>query len=209
MYARDAFASDRANWKGVILLNVIRCMQRVVDALVQADTAEEDDSAEELSPDAPPSISSLLTDSHRRKCLRLRASLDLAEQGLKARLNPSHPIFSARSRPVTAEHLVDGEAEHELAVQAHTAAFDRSDPDTGKGKSSRRLSVLPPDLPTDYTDLNDPANLLHMCKQDMIDVWFDPTVQSVLLRRKVRWQEWPGLYASFYLQLGAVILIPF
>jgi len=198
MYAREAFARDRENWKGVILLNVVRCMQRVVEVLILVDEQEsaEDDQAD---PDAPPPLSSLLTDSHRRKCTRLRASLDLSEKALKNRISPSLSSHTPRSRPATMEQLVDPDAETELAVQAHTWNTHRLD--SGVASSSqkpagRRLSALPAqdDWTAAATDPNHPLNIATTCRQDMIDLWNDPVVKEILSKRKVRWQDWPGLY---------------
>jgi len=196
MYARDAFARDRENWKGVILLNLIRCMSRVVDSVIQAaEAADDEDSADDFSPDAPPSVSSLVTDSHRRICLRLRASLGLAERGLKDRISPhstgaNYPL----SRPATAEELVDREVEaEEVSVPAHSYTLGPRLTDSHTVKSSRRLSVLPQTQPVDSSDPDDPTNLTLMCRQDMIDLWSDPVIKTILARRKVRWQEWPGL----------------
>jgi hypothetical protein len=192
MYARDAFARDRDNWKGVILLNVIRCMTRVVDCVLQAaEAADEEDSADELPSDAPPSVSSLVTDSHRHICIRLRSSLDLAERGLKARISP-HTMGAnlPRSRPSTASDLVDREVEAEVSIPAHSFALPT---ESNTFKSSRRLSLLPTDQVVDFSDPNDPTNLTLMCRQDMIDLWSDPAIKTILARRKVRWLEWPGL----------------
>jgi guanine nucleotide-binding protein subunit alpha len=196
MYARDAFARDRENWKGVILLNLIRCMSRVVDSVIQAaESADDEDSADDFSPDAPPPISSLVTDSHRRICLRLQTSLGLAERELKARISPhstgaNYPL----SGPATAEELVDREAEaEEVSVPAHSYALGPRLTESHTVKSSRRLSVLPQTEPVDSSDPNDPANLTLMCRQDMIDLWSDPVIKTILARRKVRWQDWPGL----------------
>jgi guanine nucleotide-binding protein alpha-1 subunit len=180
-------------------------MQRVVASLVQADAAEDDDSADELPHNAPPPISALLTDHHRRLCSRLRASLDLAERALKTRISPaSGGMNRPRSRPTTAEQLVDEEAEAELAVQAHSFTFSPPSlpPDaTPPRQSSRRLSLLPQDTPADSTDPNDPSNLITMCRQDMIELWQDDAIKEVLARRKVRWHEWPGLYVISALSL--------
>lgn len=193
MYAREAFVRDRDSWRGVILLNVVRCMQRVVEALIQVD--DHDSADEQVDEDAPPPLSSLLTDSHRRKCMRLRASLDLSEKALKSRIAPSLSSHLPRSRPSTAEQLVDPDAETELAVQAHTWNTLRLD--NGQRSSSRRLSALPDadDLRVAATNPKDPLNLTVTCRQDMLDLWFDPVVKEILAKRKVRWQEWPGLYA--------------
>ncbi|KAG8835667.1 hypothetical protein FRC17_001856 [Serendipita sp. 399] len=197
MYARDKFAEDRANWKGVVLLNVVRSMQRVVDALIQADAADSDNSADELPPDAPAPLSSILTDSHRRRCTRLRAALDLAERGLKARLSPTYAATAnlPRSRPSTAEQLVDEEAEAELAVPANSYTLGHKD-DVVLKSFSRRLSVLPQHFPTDPGDLNDPRHLISSCRYDMITLWNDPAVKEILIRRKVRWLEWPGFFLN-------------
>ncbi|KAG8761094.1 hypothetical protein FRC14_007875 [Serendipita sp. 396] len=198
MYAREKFAEDRANWKGVVLLNVVRCMQRVVDALIQADAAESEDSADELPPDAPPPLSSILTDSHRRRCTRLRATLDLAERGLKARLSPTYAATAnlPRSRPSTAEGLVDEEAEAELAVPANSWTLGPQDDTTFKPSSSRRLSALPQHFSIDNSDPNDPRRLIGSCRQDMINLWNDPAVKEILIRRKVKWLEWPGFFLN-------------
>lgn len=196
MYAREAFVRDRENWKSVILLNVVRCMQRVVECVQTAENADEEDSADELPPDAPPPLSSLFNDSHRRICLRLRASLDLAERGLKARISPhtTTGAYLPRSRPSTSEGLVDREAEAELTVHAQSYAISPRFEDPRVGKPSRRLSVLPPDTPVDLSDPKDPTHLTWMCRQDMIELWNDPAVKEILAIRRVRWQEWPGLY---------------
>lgn len=197
MYARDAFVRDRDNWRGVILLNVVRCMQRVVEALIQAD--EHDSGDEQADEDAPPPLSSILTDSHRRKCMRLRASLDLSEKALKARISPSLTSHLPRSRPSTAEQpLVDPEAETELAVQAHTWNTLRLESGPKAPSSSRRLSALPnvEDLQAASANPKDPLNLTATCRQDMLDLWFDPVVKEILAKRKVRWQEWPGFFLN-------------
>jgi hypothetical protein len=195
MYAREAFARDRENWKGVILLNLIRCMSRVVDAVIQAaEAADDEDSANELLPDAPPPVSSLVTDSHRSICLRLRTSLDLAERGLKARISPhSMGANLPRSRPATASELVDREAEAEVSVPAHSYALFGPRLTDSHTVKSRRLSILPSNQLVDFSDPDDPANLTLMCRQDMIDLWSDPAIKTILVRWKVRWQEWPGL----------------
>jgi guanine nucleotide-binding protein subunit alpha len=198
MYAREAFAQDRENWRGVILLNVVRCMQRVVEALILVDEHESADD-DQADSDAPPPLSSFLTDSHRRKCIRLRASLDLSENALKTRISPSLSSHVPRSRPATAEELVDPEAETELAVQAHT--WNTMKPDIGGGTTqkvaARRLSALPSEGfdPTSASS-RDLITLSVTCRQDMIDLWHDPVVRDILAKRKVRWQDWPGLYAT-------------
>jgi guanine nucleotide-binding protein alpha-1 subunit len=205
MYAREAFAQDRESWRGVILLNVVRCMQRVVETLILVDEHEsaEDDQADS---DSPPPLSSLITDSHRRKCMRLRASLDISEKAFKARISPSLSSHVPRSRPVTAEHLVDPDVETELTVQAHT--WNTMKLDTGGASTSqkmvaaRRLSALPAQEDSVVAaaaddDPTDSQNLTTTCRQDMIDLWNDPVVREILAKRKVRWQDWPGLYDTF------------
>ena len=175
-------------------------MQRVVETLILVDEQESADDDDQPDSDTSPPLSSLITDSHRRKCMRLRASLDISEKALKARIAPSLSSHVPKSRPATAEHLVDPDVETELTVQAHTwntMKLDLGGASTSQKMATRRLSALPAQedsVAAAAADPTDSQNLTTTCRQDMIDLWNDSVVREILAKRKVRWQDWPGLY---------------
>jgi guanine nucleotide-binding protein alpha-1 subunit len=45
----------------------------------------------------------------------------------------------------------------------------------------------------DFDDPEDPSNVIHACKDDMLALWHDPTVRQVLHVGNVRLEEMPGL----------------
>lgn len=40
---------------------------------------------------------------------------------------------------------------------------------------------------------DDPQEVLHMCRKDIMALWGDPFVREILRRRKIRLEEFPGL----------------
>jgi guanine nucleotide-binding protein subunit alpha len=44
---------------------------------------------------------------------------------------------------------------------------------------------------------DEPQEVLHSCKKDIMALWSDPLVRGILRRRKIRLEEFPGLCAIF------------
>lgn len=47
-------------------------------------------------------------------------------------------------------------------------------------------------------DSHDPTQIIHSCREDILDLWHEPVVREVLRRRKVRLEESPGLYVLLF-----------
>ena len=45
---------------------------------------------------------------------------------------------------------------------------------------------------------DEPQEVLHSCRKDIMTLWSDPLVRDILRRRKVRLEEFPGLCAIFH-----------
>ena len=44
---------------------------------------------------------------------------------------------------------------------------------------------------------DEPQEVLHACRQDIMALWGDPNVRAILRRRRIRVEEFPGLCAIF------------
>ena len=207
LYAKDTFLKERASWRGVILLNVVRSISRVVGAIAQAEADNEGpDSGDERTSSLRPPLSSLVTDELVRLCTRLRTPLGDVERILRSRISsqPGHhsrafqqPRSSLpRPRPSSAPPT-DQEAETEVFVQSRAGWHGplREAPTYGPEMAQQQhpYGTFVRDGGIDASNPSDPVHIVRMCREDMIALWTDPSVQEILRRKKMRWHEWPGL----------------
>lgn len=178
-----------------------------MDAIAQAETDDEGpDSGDERSPSSRPSLSALVTDEHIRLCGRLRTSLGDAERILRSRIS-SQPAYHNRAfqqprsslprpRPSSAPPT-DHEAETEVFVQSRAGWHGplREAPTYGldMAQQQRPYGTFVRDGGIDASNPDDPVHTVCMCRDDMVALWNDPSVQEILRRKKMRWHEWPGL----------------
>jgi hypothetical protein len=178
-----------------------------MDAIAQAEADNEGpDSGDERSPSLRPPLSALVTDEHIRLCGRLRAPLGDAERILRCRISsqPAHhsrtfqqPQSSLpRPRPSSAPPT-DQEAETEVFVQSRAGWHGplREAPSYGLEmvQQPHPYGTFIRDGGIDASNPDDPVHIVRMCKDDMVTLWNDPSVQEILRRKKMRWHEWPGL----------------
>jgi guanine nucleotide-binding protein alpha-1 subunit len=74
-----------------------------------------------------------------------------------------------------------------------------------KGALAKSVSHRPTSVGTIGQETNDePQEVLHSCKKDIMALWSDPLVRDILRRRKVRLEEFPGLCAIFHYILSNI-----
>jgi hypothetical protein len=150
-------------------------------------------------------LSSLVTDEHVRLCIRLQTPLADAERILRSRIasHPGHnhafqhpPSSLPRPRPTSAPPI-DLEAETEVFVQSRAGWHGplREAPTYGleMAKVLHPYGTFIHDGGIDASNPDDPVHIVRMCREDMVELWNDPSVQEILRRKKMRWHEWPGL----------------
>lgn len=178
-----------------------------MDAIEQAEADNEGpDSGDERSPSLRPPLSALVTDEHIRLCDRLRTPLGDAERVLRSRIS-SPPEYHNRAfqqprsslprpRPSSAPPT-DQEAETEVFVQSRAGWHGplREAPTYGLNMAhqQRPFGTFVRDGGIDASNPEDPVHIVYMCREDMVALWNDPSVQEILRRKKMRWHEWPGL----------------
>ncbi|KAF8194777.1 guanine nucleotide binding protein, alpha subunit [Mycena galopus ATCC 62051] len=182
-----AFRAERASWRAVIQLNVIRSVRIILDALTLTVTSTS-------SASDPPSAHSSLSS---RDSLRIDADL----LALRMRLLPLlevHDVLTRRlatpddtagtARGPTLSTLFRRRAAKEATVHSSVpwkAAFMRD--------GAERESFATQDA-VDWDDPEDPGRSLHDRAEDLRRLWAHPTVHAALARQGIRLQESGGFF---------------
>ncbi|KAJ6606968.1 guanine nucleotide binding protein, alpha subunit [Mycena sp. CBHHK59/15] len=171
MYEPKAFRAERASWRAIIQLNVIRSIRIILEALSRAASGYYDGSA---TPRSSVSSQEAVRLDAELLALRMRLlSLLQIEDVLARRLDL--PDFGHRS-------------EEEVTVNS-TVAWKGAFFPKQAGRESFDTQQA-----TDWDDPTDPGEAMHARSADMKRLWAHPTVQTILERQGIRLQESPGFF---------------
>lgn len=173
----------------VIQLNLVRSIRTIVDALSDSRLPPIDSGGEDSGDDSP----------------RLPRELEI----LKMRLLPLRHIEAlliAKLVPPNEEEAThlghNGQSNSSISTRSDSSSHYQEvfvRPGTSwKGvlaKGFSRLSGRPISAGSSGLEtMEEPQDVLHRCRIDMITLWSDPLVRDILRRRKIRLEEFPGLY---------------
>lgn len=180
-FARDKWIEERASWRAVILLNLVRSANTILDALSQ----EMDDEQFGLD-DA-----FVFDDYYRRYRLRLGPLLQGVESNLKRLLGAQPDEIEPRKqiRPIML-------SSPEFFVRSRTW---RSFLQTARGPEFSGCSVEQ-DLPNIF----DSTEVIASCKDDIKALWRDDVVQAMLEKRRFRLEDSASLSACLHFFLSRV-----
>ncbi|EIN09070.1 G-alpha-domain-containing protein [Punctularia strigosozonata HHB-11173 SS5] len=188
LYTPNAFREERILWRAVIQLNLVRSVRTILEALTDArrgrtrvHSDDESDSDGQLD----------VTDELDAFQLRLLA-LRHVEAILIAKLVPPNEEEATRLGNGYAPGHGHGGADHPWRTQE---VFVR--PTTkwkgalanGKGKEHAAAQRGP-------GSMEEVTDILHSCRDDMIELWNNTTVRALLRRRKLRLEESPGFFLN-------------
>jgi hypothetical protein len=161
-YARESWKQERKSWRAVIHLNLVRCINIILDALQS-----------EMNEAAPLShFTSLRTSfqfKERHHILKLRlAPLRSVEKDLRKRLGAGadEEVAGFSSAPGLSP------SKQELCVRSWKHVFERNH---GAAANAKIVS-----------DLNDAAEVIARCAEDMKSLWEDELVKALLVKRAVK-----------------------
>ncbi|EIM82115.1 G-alpha-domain-containing protein [Stereum hirsutum FP-91666 SS1] len=181
-----AFKAERAVWRSVIQLNVVRSIHLILDIISQAQALQQDPRHGQT--DLP-----LLTPDHLRLKMRLSPLLRVEEQLVKklSANAPASDSFSTAPFP-------NGRRFRSRSVNVAREMSVNSNSWTGwKGKFKDFVSTNGKTVGEDgidWGDPDDPGRVIHLCGEDMIKLWTDPVVRELLEAWKVRLQEMSGFF---------------
>ena len=182
LYTPTAFREERHLWRSVIQLNIVRSVQVIINTISDVHRAaalsedESDEDEESLPSDQ------LVAIKERLKPLKH------IENILVAKLVPPNEAEATNlgKRPdfiSSSKNRKDQEIFIRPGVGWHRALLRGA-------RSSRPLSAGSTGLETP----DDAQCVLNSCRDDMVALWQNPSIRAILLRRKVRLEELPGLY---------------
>lgn len=180
----QAFRKERASWRAIIQLNVVRSIRLILDAMSESQLPNSPSRSRSPSPTLSPDLPTLSAE-HLKLKMRLAPLLQI-EQVLVRRLSPDHPehLVSMTSSPY-GERSPKRSAEFSInSSSSWKAAF-------GRVLTGVRAS-FDSDRAIDWED-DDPGVIIHACMEDMQKLWSDATVQALLEHQKIRLEEMAGL----------------
>ncbi|RXW21992.1 hypothetical protein EST38_g3878 [Candolleomyces aberdarensis] len=215
MYEPKAFRLERASWRAVIQLNVVRSFHLILDAITRAQKALQSSSSSSIE-DIPQIPTELLK-------LKLKLTALLTVEGtLIRRLTPdgsgeTEATQLARSNGGTSGQNGGGGAGSpsgggvggkppvvkELAVNSTKPWKDTFN----RLVHGERDSFESGDA-IDWEDPEDPGRILHDLSDDMIKLWNDPITQLLLEKQNLRMQELAGFFLDQLERVTAPRYVP-
>ncbi|KAJ7492047.1 guanine nucleotide binding protein, alpha subunit [Mycena latifolia] len=198
LYEPKAFRAERASWRAIIQLNVVRSIHIIFDAITRAQNTH----------DRPPSARSSISshDSLRVDAdlvnlkMRLIPLLDVEKDLMKRLSLPGSTEWEPTERPLTSSPRK--RQSREIAVNSTVAwkgAFVRTD----SGRNSFDTDHL-----VDWEDPQDPGVILHARSEDMKRLWEHPTVQAILEKQSIRLQESAGFFLDSLDEVTSLRYVP-
>ncbi|KAL9710697.1 hypothetical protein Ac2012v2_006235 [Leucoagaricus gongylophorus] len=214
-YAKREWSEERASWRAVIFLNLVRNVNEVLEHMSAEMTDlpypryPDSDSTEEL-PIRPIKTLPPLKFKDKHKQLRLQlAPLQQVQRELEQQLGAaSTEVYSTVSAPFESQTSSGRRAPSEFSINSSNgwkSALDRfrkgpgnrpeAPNDNNKGKGSRDME-------------EEMAEIIVSCREDIKALWEDPTVGEALSRRKARIEDVPGFFLNDLERIAVKNYIP-
>jgi guanine nucleotide-binding protein subunit alpha len=221
-YAHAAWCHERASWRAVIQLNLLRSIIAIVETL-QAEMDNDPVTSRPLSP------IDMNTDTLLRPSFdTIRSEDDVASKPLSVPLTDKHHILKLRLGPL---RRVEADLKRRLGVASteETAGGDvgvmgegtaDTVSSTAVQKRSREFGVRgwkdaleswtknPKSVGSgEHQPVDDATEVIASCREDMKALWTDQTVRDILAKRRMRLQDSAGLSVFLFSFLLCSLLI--
>ncbi|EIW56415.1 G-alpha-domain-containing protein [Trametes versicolor FP-101664 SS1] len=194
-YCQDQWEAERASWRMVIQLNLVRGINSILDLLAEemaggaAPTMGDSDVSDDEGPPAPRATGTLhYSGTHRLLKLRL-APLRTVQHDLEMRIGISagsdvHDVInSPPGSPVLGS---TGRKQQEFFVRSAT--------------SWKQLHNRAPSDSTNVkfhdAQVRETADIIAGCAEDMKAIWHDPVIREMLGRKGIRMEVTPGFFLN-------------
>ncbi|KIK70160.1 hypothetical protein GYMLUDRAFT_34639 [Collybiopsis luxurians FD-317 M1] len=192
MHDPKAFEAERASWRAVIQLNIVRSIHIILDAITYPSQPQPRATPRDTTSNSSSPLSGEIPLPEESEVdpeiLEIQSSLSpllQVEDLLTRQLTPMDysevgttqlaPAYSVKHVPT------------ELAVNSTVPWKQRFDRLVGKDVAENE-SVI------DWDDPNEPGKVLHACSKDMIRLWKHPLVLQMLEKQNLRLEEMAGFF---------------
>ncbi|KAI0827068.1 G-alpha-domain-containing protein [Trametes gibbosa] len=207
MNTPKAFRAERASWRAVVQLNVVRSIRVILEAMAEAQAyhattySGPNTPVRTHAPDLFHSASSSslghakraspppLSAEHLKLKLRL-APLVQVEETLIRKLTPA----GSGELEATQLGVLGGGASHADRARALDREVAVNSQFAWKGVFHRMIGRTSQDGDGEFSDPDDPGPILHACAEDMITLWNDPVIRGLLRSQTIRLEDMPGFF---------------
>ncbi|KAI0772348.1 G-alpha-domain-containing protein [Trametes elegans] len=199
-YCQDEWEAERASWRTVIQLNLVRAINNILDHISEEmaggsapttiTTGDSDVSDDDSPPYAPRAGSGALHFSGKHRLLKLRlAPLRTVQHDLEVRIGiqAGGDVHDVIASPPGSPVLGSRDRKQEFFVRS-----------VNGWKVHNRVPSDGANANTKYQDaqLRETADIIAGCAEDMKAIWEDSTVREMLLRKGVRMEATPGFFLN-------------
>ncbi|KDQ49993.1 hypothetical protein JAAARDRAFT_63399 [Jaapia argillacea MUCL 33604] len=193
-YAREGWKAERASWRAVVQLNLVKSVIVILNALEEEmaghhETQSSDPEDEDRESPQPTLAPVQFTEKHQLLKLRLRP-LRRIEADLRRALGAASDDIESPSAPLTASPF-DSPRRPEFCVRSWKGALERND--HVKSATSSRGSNLGHGNSLDSDEATD---VIAECREDMKALWQDEIVRHLLGSRKMRMENSAGFFLN-------------
>ncbi|EDR07084.1 guanine nucleotide-binding protein alpha-4 subunit [Laccaria bicolor S238N-H82] len=167
-HSRQTFHTERASWRAVIQLNVVRSIHLIFDAISKAE--ETSSGSQDFAVDL------IASPEFLKLKLRLAPLLQVRETLIR-RLTP------AGSSETEATLRIGRDMSYSERTKNYMKEVTINSAVQWKGSFGRRdvgRSSFDTDKAMNWEDADDPGRILHACSEDMIRLWEDPMTKNFL-----------------------------
>ncbi|KZT00652.1 G-alpha-domain-containing protein [Laetiporus sulphureus 93-53] len=195
LYTPSAFREERILWHSIIQLNLIRSIQIIMDTLADVrphelpssppsptDSDAETDSNSADAPVLPTHLSAILARLAHLKHVEALLIARLVPPSEEAPYLPQHGIGQGHVRINSTREVFVRPGKHALRQggwESNVSAGGVGPPMVGQASQETASEV---------------QAALFQCHEDLIALWHDPTVRTILRLRKIRLEEGPGFF---------------
>jgi len=178
VYAPNVFRDELSTWRGVIYLNLVRSVRRIVNAVT---TEFELDRESDDQPGSPRSSRSFERREHFEALKYRLGPLMALEQTLVRLLNGEDMNTNDSASIASKEMYVRSNAPWRRLVAKLHGSTDRAPSTSGSAWNN-------------YRGEDDPSHLLAASKVDIITLWRDPDIREILSTQQLRLEDLSGFF---------------
>ncbi|KAJ3852233.1 guanine nucleotide-binding protein [Lentinula lateritia] len=203
MYKPHSLEQERASWRTVIYFNVVRSIKHILNTLESWDDYIDDD----MALDSP--TPKYMGDSRSASPFQDNAATSRSTiASIRRRLSPLVTTDAALADRLSGGITVSGSGKGGVFVRS---GWQARTIENALGRKRGRVSdELGPKKPDEIQDVlvQDVSRMLDASKDDIRELWAHPTVKGLIMRRRLKLDEWSEFFLRHITRVAASDYVP-